>query len=97
MPTVDDFAAITRRVIERDGFDDYLPTALYPTRKHVVVLEGVPAGADIEPIALAWAASGAIGDEELLVAFKVDSSKFKVVRRHLGRQEEGVFDAEDDV
>jgi hypothetical protein len=89
MPTVDEFARITRRVIARDGFDDYLPTALYPGRKHVVVLEGVPDGAE--------AAKGAIDDEEFLVAFKVDSTRFKVIRRYSGRQEEGVFDAEDDV
>jgi hypothetical protein len=92
MATVDEFAIITRRVIAKDGFDDYLPTALYPTRKHVVVLEGVPTGVDLEPIAVEWAAKGAIGDEEFLVAFKVAPTKFKVIRRSAGRQEEEVFD-----
>jgi len=98
MATVDEFARITRRVVARDGFDDYLPTALYPARRHVVVLEGVPEDADLEPIVLDWAAKGAVGDEEYLVAFKVDATKFKVIRHYSGGQEEGVFDvAEDDV
>jgi hypothetical protein len=91
MPTIDEFARITRNVIARDGFDDYLPTALYPARTQVVVLEGVPEGVDVERIALDWAAEGAIDDEEFLVAFKVDPTRFKVIRRHSGRQEQGVF------
>ena len=93
--TVDEFAKITRRVIATDGFDDYLPTALYPSRNHVVVLEGVPESSDLEPIAVAWAAKGAIGNEEFLVAFKVGSAKFKIIRRYSGGQEERVFDLDD--
>jgi hypothetical protein len=96
MITVDEFAKITRRVIATDGFDDYLPTALYPSRNHVVVLEGVPEGSDLEPIAVAWAAKGAIGNEEFLVAFKVGSTKFKIIRCHSDGQEERVFDVVDD-
>jgi hypothetical protein len=92
MANLDEFARITKTVIARDGFDDYLPTALYPARKHIVVLEGAPANADLEPIAIQWAAEGAIGDEEYLVAFKVSSTRFKVIRRYQGSQEEGVFD-----
>jgi len=91
--TVDEFASITKKIIERDGFDDYLPTALYPNRKDVVVLEGVPEGSDLEPIVMKWAIKGAIGDEEFLVAFKVAPTKFKVIRRYSGGQEEKVFDA----
>jgi hypothetical protein len=92
MPTIDEFARITKTIIARDGFDDYLPTALYPGRRHLVVLEGVPEGSDLEPIALEWAAKGAIGDEEFLVAFKIASTKFKVIRRYGGGHEEAVFD-----
>jgi hypothetical protein len=93
MVTIDEFAKITRRIIARDGFDEYLPTALYPGRNHVVVLKGIPAGCDVEPIAVGWAANGAIGGEEFLVAFKVSSTAFKVIRRYPGGEEERVFDA----
>jgi len=48
--TLDNFVGITQRVIARDGFEGYLPTALYPARKHVVVLEDVPEGADMEAV-----------------------------------------------
>lgn len=92
MTTIDEFAKITSRVIARDGFDDYLPTAIYPERNHIVLLEGVLENVDLEPIATCWAAEGAIGDEEYLVAFKISSTQFKIIRRYLGRQEEGVFD-----
>jgi hypothetical protein len=95
MPTVDEFAGITKKVIERDGFENYLPTALYPSRRHIVVLEDVPEDADLEPIALEWAATGAIAGEEFLVAFKVGSTTFKVIRRFAGGQEEAVFDIGD--
>jgi hypothetical protein len=96
MTTVDEFARITKRVIARDGFDEYLPTALYPDRNTVVVLEGPPEGTDLESIAVTWAADGAVGDEEFLVAFKIDAATFKVIRRYAGGQETGIFNAVDD-
>ena len=95
MATVDEFASITKKVIARDGFEDYLPTALYPRRKDVVVLEGVPQEADLEPIVMKWATENAVGDEEFLVAFKVGPNKFKVIRRYKGAQEEKIFNALD--
>lgn len=92
MVTVDEFAEITKRVIARDGFDDYLPTAIYPRRSHIVVLDSVPGEADPESIATSWAAKGALDGEEYLVAFKVSSSAFKVIRRDSSGSQEGVFD-----
>jgi len=96
MITVEDFATITKRIIARDGFDDYLPTALYPDRNVVVVLEGSPEYGDLESIAVKWAAEGAIGNEVFLVAFKVDPRHFKVIRHHPAGQEAEVFEAEAD-
>ena len=96
MATIDEFAKITRRVIAKDGLDEYLPTALYPARNHVVALEGVPDGLDLEVIVTEWAAKGAIDGEEYLVAFKLDSTRFKVVRGYSGGREEGVFDVGED-
>ena len=65
----------SRGTIEHEGFDDYLPTVLYPNRAHIVALEGVPNGAGLESVALEWAAKGAMGDEEFLVAFKIDQPR----------------------
>jgi hypothetical protein len=96
VPTVEEFARVTRNVIADEGFDDYLPTVLYPDRAHIAALEGVPAQEDLETIALEWAAHGAIGDEEFLVAFKIAPTKFKVIRRNGGSREEAVFDIRDD-
>jgi hypothetical protein len=94
MLAVEHFATITRRIIAQDGFDDYLPTAVYPDRNVVVVLEGAPEGGDLEAIAVNWAAEGAIGNEEFLVAFKVGPRHFKVIRRHPGGEEAEVFEAD---
>jgi hypothetical protein len=91
MVSVQEFAGITRRVIARDGFDDYLPTALYPARKHIVVLEDCPEGVDLEPIAVTWATKNAVANEEFLVAFKVDRESFKVVRVSDGERDEATF------
>jgi hypothetical protein len=96
MATVEEFARITNNIIARDGFEDYLPTALYPGRKDIVVLEGVPDDANLESIVMKWAIKNARGDEEFLVAFKVGHNKFKVIRRYTGAQEEKVFNAADD-
>ena len=83
-------------MIASDGFDAYLPTACYPERRVLRVLEDVP-DEELESIALEWALSRQEGDEEVLVAFKVDASHFKVVRRAEGLAEECVYSiAEDD-
>jgi hypothetical protein len=92
--TLEVFAEITRTVIASGGFADFLPTVLYPQRKQVMALEGVPRDADVDAIAVAWAADGAIGEEEFLVAFKISEHEFKIVRRLAGEFEVGVFNAE---
>jgi hypothetical protein len=79
--SVASFAAITRRVIARDGFESHLPTVLYPARREVLVLEGAPESGDLEAISLNWAQANAVGHEEFLLAFKVSSTQFKIVRR----------------
>ena len=85
------FAEMTQRVIADDGFDAYLPTACYPERRVIRMLEGAPDTVDLESVALEWALAEAQGDEELLVAFRVDPTHFKVVRRAAGRHEHRVY------
>jgi hypothetical protein len=92
MASIEEFANITRKVISSEGFDEYLPTVLYPNRKSLAALDGVPQNEDLEPIAVAWATKGAIGDEEFLVAFKISGTRFKIVRRSAGHFESGIFD-----
>jgi hypothetical protein len=91
--TLVEFAKITRRVIARDGLDNYLPTALYPERREFVVLEGVPEDVDVESAARRWAFERAKEGEEVFVAFKVSATRFKVLHRYEGRFEEQEFDA----
>jgi hypothetical protein len=79
--TIGVFEAITRRVITENGFDGFLPTVLYPLRKQLAALDGAPESPDLERIVLAWAAKGAVGDEEFLVAFKIGPNEFKIIRR----------------
>ena len=88
---MDAFAAMTRRVIASDGFDRYLPTACYPERRVLRVLEDAPDTEQLEVIALEWALSWLEGAEEVLVAFKVDAAHFKVIRRAADLSEECVY------
>lgn len=90
---MDDFAAMTKRVIVRDGFAGYQPTACFPERQHVAVLAGVPDSVEVERVALQWAASKAREDEEFLVAFKLDEQHFKIVRRSGSGLEHRVYSA----
>jgi hypothetical protein len=92
MPTVAELAEITKRIIARDGFSTYLPTAIYPERNEIVVLEGAPDVDDLEEIAVEWAAGKATEGEEFLVAFKKLPTRFKVIRRHSGGQEDAEFE-----
>ena len=89
--TIDEFAAISRRVIDRDGLMEFLPTACLPVRKVIRVLEAVPPGADIEATALHWAFGQAAPNEEVLVAFRIDSRHFKIVRREGAETKHAVF------
>ena len=78
--TLDEFAITTKRVIADNGFEEYLPTVIYPSRCHIKTLVGLPREVEPEKPVLKWAASEAGNGEEFLVAFKVDKSHFKVIR-----------------
>jgi hypothetical protein len=93
--TISEFAALTKRVIARDGFDGYLPTAIYPGRRHVAALEDAPEGAELEAAVLRWATERAEGGEEFLVAFASGPSRFKVIRVHEGDRAAQEFDVAD--
>jgi len=92
--TLEEFAEITRHVIAADGFDEYLPTVCYPSSRNVKTLVGLPNDIEPEPEVLEWAEKSAKGNEEFLVAFKVDAEHFKVIRRVGPFSEEQVFPAE---
>jgi hypothetical protein len=91
--TLDEFATITRNVIARDGFGEFQPTACYPARRHLAVLAGVPAHVDIESASTKWALKNAVSNEEVLVAFRVADTQFKIVRIADGLTEEARYDA----
>ncbi len=97
MASLELFANITRTFIADGEFEEFLPTVLYPDRKQLGALEGVPPEADIEKIAVTWAASGALAeDEEFLVAFRINCTQFKIVRRINKEFEQGTFQAKAD-
>jgi hypothetical protein len=87
--TVEEFAAITQRVITQDGFEDFLPTACNPGRRDVRTLRGLPPDIEAEPAVLKWAVKHAQDGEEFLVAFKSGPSEFSVVRQEGKRRESG--------
>ena len=78
--TTSEFAVITRRVIAKEGFEEFQPTACYPERREVKTLAGLPPNVDAEEAALDWAFRGADNDEEFLLAFKISDDCFRVVR-----------------
>ena len=79
--TPDEFAETTRRVVARDGFDEYQPTVIFPERQQIMTLAGLPPDIEPESPVLSWASQSAQNDEEFLVAFKTDSTHFKIIRR----------------
>jgi hypothetical protein len=83
--TPDEFAETTQRVIAADGFAAYQPVAVFPARQEIRVLTGAPPDVTEAKI-IEWAAKQAAGSEEFLVAFKVDSKHFKIVRSTGGQQ-----------
>lgn len=85
--TIDEYAAITKRVIARDGFEDFLPTACYPRKREIRALTGLRTDGDIETAVLKWTEEHASEGEEFLVAFKSGAAEFTVIRQN-GRQRE---------
>jgi hypothetical protein len=92
--TIDDFIAMTRRIIAEDGFEEYSPTLVLPERRHVTVLEGMPSDVDPEAVSRKWATSKAGENEDYFLAFKIDPVQFKVVARLGGVEQERVAAAE---
>ena len=88
---MDEFAKVTRAVIAKSGFDDYVPTACYPARREFICLVDLPPGIDLAIVLPARAAKLAENNEEYLVAFKVDDHHFKVIRRIGPYSEDDVF------
>lgn len=78
--TAEEFALITQRIIEKEGFSDFQPTACYPTRREVKTLAGLPDDIDPENPVIGWAAESADSEEEFLVAFKISNTVFRVIR-----------------
>lgn len=93
--TIEQFAAMTQRIIATDGFDGFLPTACYPARRKVAALEGLPPDIEPEPAVLEWATKNANQGELHLVAFKSGPSEFTVVRVEGADHEYAVFDVAD--
>ena len=92
--TIDDFIAMKRRIIAKDGFEEYLPTLVLPDRRHVKVLEGMPLEVDAEAASREWAARTAGENEDYFLAFKIDPLQFKVIARLAGVEQERVAAAE---
>jgi hypothetical protein len=92
--TPSDFAAITLRVVADQGFEEFQPTACFPSRRDIRALAGVPADEDIRTIAIEWAKGIAEPGEEFLVAFKTSDNTFKVVRLEGTLEEEAEFQVE---
>lgn len=91
---IEQFAAITRRVIHEDGFEGFQPTVCFPNRRDIRVLSGVPEDEAHESIALRWAVQLAAPGEEFLVAFKCSATEFKVIHSRNDNQQCQVYAAE---
>jgi hypothetical protein len=89
--TLEEFAEVTRRAIARAEFKNSLPTACYPARRHLMVLEGFSTDLPPEDRVLKWASAAAGPNEEFLVAFRIDPGHFKVIRRVGPFSEDEVF------
>ena len=92
---IETYAGITRRVIARNGFADFSPTVLYPRRKKILTLVGVPTDVDIESVSLEWAVRNSEEQEEFLLAFKLNESEFAVIRSTAAARDKEIFSAHD--
>lgn len=85
--TLEEFAQLTKRVIENQGLTEFEPTACFPQRRDIQVLVGLPAGADVESEVVRWAIAKSQPGEEFLVAFRVSEEAIKMTRFESGQSE----------
>ncbi|MES3025340.1 MAG: hypothetical protein V4857_27510 [Pseudomonadota bacterium] len=76
---LENFIEITNNVISEDGFEEFLPTLLFPDREEVIVLGDLPVADNHEQFAQEWIAKVVKPQENYLIAYRVDSKHFKVV------------------
>jgi hypothetical protein len=76
---LENFIDITNNVIAEDGFEEFLPTLLFPDRQEVIVLGDLPVADNHERFAQEWIAKVVKPKENYLVAYRVDSKHFKVI------------------
>jgi hypothetical protein len=88
---INDFASITQRVIDRDGFDGFQPSACFPERRELRVLAELPEDIEVEPAVIEWAEQYARPNEEFLVAFKSGPLEFTVIRQKGRKKESAKF------
>lgn len=91
--TIDDFIAMTRRIIAKDGIENYLPTLVLPDRRLITVLEGMPPDVDVEAASRTWASDQAGENEDYFLAFTIDAARFKVVARLGGVEHERIAES----
>jgi hypothetical protein len=89
---IDGFAAITRRVMARDGFEKHLPVACFLDSGSIVVLQGYPDPIVPPPVVHAFAAQQRSGSETYLVAFRIGPTQFRVDRVEGTTHTSKVFD-----
>lgn len=78
-------------VINDQGFEDFDPIVCFPQRRDIRVLSDAPKNEPLETVAVGWAASVVIPEEEYLVAFKHSDTEFKVVHYLSGNKEHQVY------
>jgi hypothetical protein len=89
---LDEFAALTQKIISKQGFDDFIPVACLPERREIRALADIEPGEEAEATVVDWARSLTPSTEELLVAFKFSVSQFKVIRIKGAEKESAIYE-----
>jgi hypothetical protein len=76
---IEQFVAMTMKIVAEDGIDNYLPTLLLPTSRTVLVMEDIPDLDDHELMVREWLAERIEPDEPHLVAYRCGARIIKVV------------------
>lgn len=91
---ISNVASMTRAMIAEQGFEGYQPTVIFPDRRDIRSLAGVPGSEDHEQIALRWASGLAEPGEEYFVVYGHSDTEFKVVHIREGKLKAEVFAVE---
>ena len=77
--TLEQFVSMTRKIVDQEGIEHYLPTLLLLDRREVLVLDEIPADVEMELAVQQWVSRTVRESENYMFAYPQTASRLMFV------------------